>query len=48
MATSGSIPEYQRFTPAWPALLAAGAAVVLLALLAPAFKWLMVYLFKDV
>ncbi len=47
MATTGNVQEYQRFTPTWPALLAAGAALVLLALLAPALKWLMVYVFKD-
>ena len=48
MATSDSVQEYKRVTPEWPTLLAAGVAVVLLALLAPALKWLMVYLFKDV
>jgi hypothetical protein len=47
MATSDGVREYQRVTPARPVLLAAGVAVVLLALLAPTLKWLIVYVFKD-
>jgi len=47
MATSDSVQEYQRVTPEWPTLVAAGVAVVLLALLAPTLKWLIVYVFKD-
>jgi hypothetical protein len=48
MATSDGVREYKRPTPAWPALLAAGVAVFLLAILAPILKWLMAYVFKDV
>jgi hypothetical protein len=48
MATSDSIQGHIRSTSAWPALLAAGVAAFLLAILAPAIKWLVVYIFKDV
>lgn len=48
MATSDSIQGHIRSTPARSGLLAAGVVAFLLAILAPALKWLVVYIFKDV